>query len=113
MDFTQDALASGRKFRPLSLMDGYTREALTIEADTSLSAGRVVRLLERRRQPAPDFSLVRRPQSCALRQPAAQPWIQARQHSPMRLCIHSLGPQWISGLAAHHSSLPCNSCPGS
>jgi putative transposase len=36
MDFTQDALASGRKFRTLNLMDGYTREALAIEADTPL-----------------------------------------------------------------------------
>jgi transposase InsO family protein len=27
MDFTRDSLASGRKFRTLNLMDGYTREA--------------------------------------------------------------------------------------
>ena len=50
MDFTQDALASGRKFRTLNLMDGYTREALRIEADTSLPGVRVVRMLERVRQ---------------------------------------------------------------
>jgi putative transposase len=50
MDFTQDALASGRKFRTLNLMDGYTREALAIEADTSLPGVRVVRVLERLRQ---------------------------------------------------------------
>jgi len=31
MDFTRDSLASGRKFRTLNLMDGYTREALWIE----------------------------------------------------------------------------------
>ena len=47
LDFTQDALASGRKFRTLNLMDGYTREALAIEADTSLPG---VRVLERLRQ---------------------------------------------------------------
>ena len=35
MDFTRDSLASGRKFRTLNLMDGYTREALWIEIDTS------------------------------------------------------------------------------
>ena len=46
MDFTQDALASGRKFRTLNLMDGYTRQALAIEADTSLPGARVVRVLE-------------------------------------------------------------------
>jgi putative transposase len=28
MDFTRDSLASGRKFRTLNLMDGYTRQAL-------------------------------------------------------------------------------------
>jgi hypothetical protein len=27
MDFTQDAFASGRKFRTLNLMDGFTRYA--------------------------------------------------------------------------------------
>lgn len=50
MDFTQDALASGRKFRTLNLMEGYTREALAIEVDTSLPGGRVVRVLEQLRQ---------------------------------------------------------------
>ncbi|HLB89354.1 MAG TPA: hypothetical protein VJK29_17000 [Terriglobales bacterium] len=41
MDFTQDG-ASGRKFSRLNLMDGYTREALAIEVDTSLPGPRVV-----------------------------------------------------------------------
>ncbi len=50
MDFTHDALASGRKFRTLNLMDGYTREALAIEVDTSLAGARVVRVLERLQQ---------------------------------------------------------------
>src|SRR2546426_1512504 len=43
MDYTHDELASGRKFRTLNLMDGYTREALRIEPDTSLPGLRVVR----------------------------------------------------------------------
>ena len=46
MDYTHDELASGRKFRTLNLMDGYTREALGIEVDTSLPGLRVVRVLE-------------------------------------------------------------------
>jgi putative transposase len=46
MDFTKDRLASGRSFRTLNLMDGYTREALWIEVDTSLPGQRVVRVLE-------------------------------------------------------------------
>jgi len=50
MDYTHDELASGRKFRTLNLMDGYTREALAIEVDTSLPGLRVVRVLEQLRE---------------------------------------------------------------
>jgi putative transposase len=50
MDFTQDAFASGGRFRTLNLMDGCTREALEIEVDTSLPGLRVVRVLEGRKQ---------------------------------------------------------------
>lgn len=46
MDFTHDQLASGKKFRTLNLMDGYTRESPRIEVDTSLPGLRVVRVLE-------------------------------------------------------------------
>jgi len=49
MDFLQDALASGRKVRTLSIEDAYTRELLTVEVDTSLPALRVVRVLEKLR----------------------------------------------------------------
>jgi putative transposase len=47
MDYTHDELASGRRFRTLNLMDGYTREALEIAVDTSLPGLRVVQVLER------------------------------------------------------------------
>jgi putative transposase len=47
MDFTHDSMANGRKFRTLNLMDGYSREALAIEVDTSLPGARVVCVLER------------------------------------------------------------------
>jgi putative transposase len=50
MDYTHDELASGRKFRTLNLMDGYTRQVLRIEADTSLPGLRVVRVLESLRE---------------------------------------------------------------
>lgn len=46
LDFVSDALASGRKFRVLSIEDTLTREALACEVDTSLPATRVVRTLE-------------------------------------------------------------------
>ena len=50
MDYTHDQMAGGRKFRTLNLMDGYTREALRIEPDTSLPGLRVVRILESLRE---------------------------------------------------------------
>jgi putative transposase len=46
MDFVHDNLACGRTFRALNIMDGWSREALAIEADTSLNGQRVVRVLE-------------------------------------------------------------------
>jgi putative transposase len=47
LDFLQDALASGRKLRVLSVIDVFTREALALEVDTSLPGTRVVRVLDR------------------------------------------------------------------
>ncbi len=47
LDFLQDALASGRPIRLLSIIDVYTREALAREVDTSLPGSRVVRVLDR------------------------------------------------------------------
>lgn len=47
LDFLQDALASGRKVRVLSIIDVWTREALALEVDTSLPGSRVVRVLDR------------------------------------------------------------------
>ncbi len=47
MDFMSDALENGRKFRTLNIMDDFNRKALAIEADFSLPATRVIRVLER------------------------------------------------------------------
>jgi putative transposase len=46
LDFMSDALATGRRFRTLGVIDTCTREALAIEVDTSLPSARVVRVLE-------------------------------------------------------------------
>ena len=46
MDFMQDTLANGRRFRTLNILDTVTRECLRIEVDTSLPGARVVRVLE-------------------------------------------------------------------
>jgi putative transposase len=47
MDFMSDAMIGNRKFRTLNVMDDCSREALAIEVDTSLSAKRVTRTLDR------------------------------------------------------------------
>jgi putative transposase len=46
LDFVHDRLVSGRSLRMLTIVDDYTRECLWIEADTSLSGHRVVRVLD-------------------------------------------------------------------
>jgi putative transposase len=47
LDFVHDALWWGRKLRMLTVVDTYTREALAIEVDTSISGLRVARVLDR------------------------------------------------------------------
>lgn len=47
IDFMRDTLYSGRTFRTFNALDDYNREALAVEVDTSLPAGRVVRVLDR------------------------------------------------------------------
>jgi len=46
LDFVSDALADGRRFRVLAIVDDFTRECLALVADTSLSGARVARELD-------------------------------------------------------------------
>ena len=46
LDFLSDALADGRRFRILAVVDDFTRECLALIADTSLPGLRVVRELD-------------------------------------------------------------------
>jgi putative transposase len=46
LDFVHDSLVGGRSFRLLNVLDDFNRELLAIEADTSLPALRVIRVLE-------------------------------------------------------------------
>ena len=50
MDFVQDRLQSGRRFRILTIVDDYTREWKATVVDTSIGGVRVVRLLENLRE---------------------------------------------------------------
>ena len=56
LDFVADALAWGRRFRILCIVDDFTREALALVVDTSIGGGRLVReldaLIARRGRPA-------------------------------------------------------------
>lgn len=47
LDFVSDALSDGRRFRTLCVVDDFTREALAVVVDTSLSGVRVSRELDR------------------------------------------------------------------
>jgi putative transposase len=47
MDFMHDTLMNGRKFRVLNIIDDYNRESLKIEPYFSISAERVVSIVER------------------------------------------------------------------
>lgn len=46
LDFMHDSLMDGRKFRTLNVLDEGAREALAIEVDTSIPAGRLIRVME-------------------------------------------------------------------
>jgi putative transposase len=46
LDFLSDAMADGRRFRILAVVDDFTRECLALVADTSLPGLRVVRELD-------------------------------------------------------------------
>jgi putative transposase len=47
MDFMSDSLASGQRFRLLTIVDNMSRESPAIEVDRSLTGQRVVAVLER------------------------------------------------------------------
>jgi len=46
MDFVSDSLATGRRFRVLTMVDDFTRECPALEVDTSLGGARITRVLD-------------------------------------------------------------------
>jgi putative transposase len=46
LGFVSDAFGCGRRFRVLSVVDGFTRECLALVPDTTLSGARVARELD-------------------------------------------------------------------
>lgn len=47
MDFVQDSLSDGRKFRILTVVDDFSRECPVMEVDSSIGGFRVARVLDR------------------------------------------------------------------
>lgn len=47
LDFMSDALADGRRFRVLNVIDDFSRECLAAVVDTSIGGHRVARELDR------------------------------------------------------------------
>ena len=47
IDFMSDSLSDGRRFRLFCVIDDFSRQALAIEVDTSISGERVTRVLDR------------------------------------------------------------------
>jgi putative transposase len=47
VDFMEDRLENGRKFRTLNLIDDYNREALTIDIDFSFPSEKTVEMVKR------------------------------------------------------------------
>jgi putative transposase len=50
MDFVSDKLADGRSFRILTVVDQFTRECVTLQADRSMTGMKVAQALERAKQ---------------------------------------------------------------
>jgi putative transposase len=47
VDFVSDVMHAGRTFRVFSVVDGFTRECLALEVDTSMGSQRLTRVLDR------------------------------------------------------------------
>ncbi len=86
MDFMADSLADHHQIRFLNLVDDFSRECLSIEADTSLpGAHRVVRILEglRQQQGLPVFSW----SSTTGRSSPVGRWISGRMRTASSWCL--------------------------
>lgn len=78
LDFMHDALASGRAFRALNVIDDYARDALAIEIDFSLSGSRVVRVLEQLCEWHGKPTMIRSDNGPEFRSEIVQAWARAK-----------------------------------
>ena len=82
-----DALANGRAFRALNVIDDYARDALAIEIDFSLSGSRVVRVLEQPCEWHGNPAMIRSDNGPEFRSEIVQAWARAKG-----VAWHFIGP---------------------
>lgn len=78
IDFMSDSLASGRAYRTFNVLDDYAREALAIEIDISLTAHRVIRVLDQLCETNGTPEAIRSDNGPEFRSDAVQTWAKAR-----------------------------------
>ena len=59
MEFLNDSLYNGKKFRVLNIMDDYNREVIGIETHLSMGTGKVIEILDRVIQERANSKLIR------------------------------------------------------
>jgi putative transposase len=78
MDFMSDSLASGRAYRTFNVLDDYARDALAIEIDISLTAHRVIRVLDQLCETHGVPEAIRSDNGPEFRSEAVQAWAKER-----------------------------------
>lgn len=78
MDFMSDSLASGRAYRTFNVLDDYARDALAIEIDISLTANRVIRVLEQLCESHGTPEAIRSDNGPEFRSDAVQTWAKEK-----------------------------------
>ncbi len=107
MDFRHDQLRDGRAFRVFNVIDDFNREALTIEADLSLPAARVVHILDHL------LACRGRPQTIRCDNVLHPVSRLARAHAEAAACRGRVGhvgrvPRPVSAVVFHETRVPCS-----
>jgi putative transposase len=78
MDFMSDSLSDGRAYRTFNVLDDYALDALAIEIDISLTANRVVRVLDQLCEFHGSPEAIRSDNGPEFRSEVVQAWAKAR-----------------------------------
>lgn len=89
VDFMSDSLASGRAYRTFNVLDDYAREALAIEIDISLTANRVIRVLDQLCETYGNPEAIRSDNGPEFRSESVQTWAKERSPTCQRMTQQS------------------------